>query len=115
MTVDQKVSDAVLQGVENALTVKFDSVKDKLKRLQATIDSLEGNWQGIGANHFNKKQTEINNRMVGLGHQLLSFQESIKAARTISGDNEDAVRQALQGVDVVPGYTPPPKSSLNDF
>ncbi|WP_228995025.1 WXG100 family type VII secretion target [Streptomyces sp. DH8] len=111
---DQKVSDAALLKLEGDLTIKFESVKSQLKSLHATIDNLEGKWQGIGANHFNTKQTEINNRMVSLGKQLLSFQEAIKAARVISGDNEDEIRQALQGVDVVEGYTPP-KSSLNNF
>ncbi|APS18819.1 WXG100 family type VII secretion target [Streptomyces parvus] len=111
---DQKVSDAALLKLEGDLTIKFEAVKGQVKKLHATIDSLEGKWQGIGANHFNLKQTEINNRMVDLAKQLTSFQEAIKAARTISGDNEHQIRDALKGIDVVPGYTGS-KSSLNDF
>ncbi|MEV7459929.1 WXG100 family type VII secretion target [Streptomyces rubiginosohelvolus] len=110
---DQKVSDAALLKLEGDLTVKFEAVKGQVKKLHATIDNLEGKWQGIGANHFNLKQTEINNRMVELAKQLTVFQEAIKAARTISGDNELQIRDALKGVDVVPGYTP--KSGLNDL
>lgn len=115
---DQKVSDAKLLKLEGDLSIKFDSVKAQLRNLHATIDSVEGKWQGIAANQFNTKQTEINNRMVSLAKELARFQESIKAARTISGNNEDEILQALRGVDVVPGHNTSAKeqsSSLNDF
>ncbi|MEU0102543.1 WXG100 family type VII secretion target [Streptomyces sp. NPDC006267] len=117
---DQKVSDAALLKLEGDLTIKFNSVKGQLQKLHATIDSLEGKWQGIGANHFNVKQDQINNRMVSLAKQLLQFQEAIKAARTISGNNEDEIRAALSGVDVVDGYSGDASataktSNLNNF
>ncbi|MEU8597992.1 MULTISPECIES: WXG100 family type VII secretion target [Streptomyces] len=111
---DQKVSDAALLKLEGDLTIKFEAVKGQVKKLHATIDNLEGKWQGIGANHFNQKQTEINNRMVDLAKQLAGFQESIKAARTISGDNEDEIRAALTSVDVQ-GPAGGSKSSLNGY
>ncbi|MFF8964824.1 WXG100 family type VII secretion target [Streptomyces globisporus] len=111
---DQKVSDAALLKLEGDLTIKFEAVKGQVKKLHATIDNLEGKWQGIGANHFNQKQTEINNRMVDLAKQLAGFQESIKAARTISGDNEDEIRAALTSVDVQ-GPTGDSKSNLNGY
>ncbi|WP_432004329.1 WXG100 family type VII secretion target [Streptomyces parvus] len=116
---DQKVSDAALLKLEGDLTIKFEAVKGQVKKLHATIDNLEGKWQGIGANRFNEKQTEINNRMVELGKQLARFQDSIKAARTISGDNEDEIRAALGSVDVQGGSDSGsgsgsvPKSALN--
>lgn len=115
---DQKVSDAALLKLEGDLTMRFESVKGQLRRLHAMIDSLEGKWQGIGANHFNVKQDQINNRMVSLAKQLLQFQEAIKAARTISGNTEDEIRDALNGVDVVDGYSSAATakaSSLNDL
>ncbi|MFJ4965626.1 WXG domain conatining protein [Streptomyces sp. ADI96-02] len=117
---DQKVSDATLIKLEGDLTNRFDSVKGQLKQLQATIDSLEGAWKGIGAGAYNSKQEAINNRMISLGNQLLRFQEAIKAARTITGNTEDEVRQALQGVDVVEGYSgdaaaTAKTSNLNNF
>lgn len=43
--------------------------------------------------------------MVSIAHRLLNFQEAIKAARTIKDNTEDEIRQALQGVDVVGGYS----------
>ncbi|PCG81977.1 hypothetical protein CIB93_32470 [Streptomyces sp. WZ.A104] len=115
---DQKISDATLLKLEGDLTLKFNSVKGQLKQLHGTIDSLEGKWKGIGANQFNAKQEQINQRMVSLAKQLLRFQEAIKAARTISGNTEDEIRQALQGVDVVDGYSSKETeraSSLNSF
>ncbi|MDJ1643699.1 WXG100 family type VII secretion target [Streptomyces sp. NPDC005951] len=115
---DQKVSDAALLKLENDLTIKFNSVQGQLKRLHATIDGLEGKWKGIGANQFNITQTEVNNRMLSLAKQLTRYQEAIKAARTISGNNEDEIRDALKGVDVVAGHNDRAKensSSLNDF
>ncbi|MFJ9635864.1 MULTISPECIES: WXG100 family type VII secretion target [unclassified Streptomyces] len=105
MSADQKVSAEALLRLEGQLSERFDSVKGQLKQLQATIDSLEGAWKGIGAGHFNQKQSEINKSMVGIGNELLRFQEAIKAARTISGDNEDQIKAALMGVDVVDGYS----------
>ncbi|MFG2562519.1 WXG100 family type VII secretion target [Streptomyces sp. NPDC048496] len=117
---DQKLSDAALLKLEGELSTRFDSVKGQLKKLQATIDSLEGAWKGIGAGAFNTKQDEINQKMVSIAHRLLNYQEAIKAARTISGNTEDEVKQALQGVDVVSGYSGDAAaeartSNLNDF
>ncbi|MFF2412214.1 WXG100 family type VII secretion target [Streptomyces sp. NPDC058092] len=102
---DQKLSDAALLKLEGELSTRFDSVKGQLKTLQATIDSLEGAWQGIGAGAFNKKQDAINQRMISIAHRLVRYQEAIKAARTISGNTEDEIKQALQGIDVVDGYS----------
>jgi WXG100 family type VII secretion target len=102
---DQKLSDEMLLKLEGELTNRFDSVRGQLKTLQATIDSLEGAWQGIGASAFNAKQADINLKMGNIATRLVNFQEAIKAARTISGNTEDEIRQALQGVDVVAGHS----------
>ncbi|MFJ8860888.1 WXG100 family type VII secretion target [Streptomyces sp. NPDC102451] len=102
---DQKLSDEMLLKLEGELTKRFDSVRGQLKTLQATIDSLEGAWKGIGASAFNVKQADINLKMGNIATRLVNFQEAIKAARTISGNTEDEIRQALQGVDVVPGHS----------
>ncbi|MBT2506949.1 WXG100 family type VII secretion target [Streptomyces sp. ISL-98] len=100
----QKVNGVSLGKLQGELSTNFDSVKGQLQRLQATIDSLEGQWQGIGAGAFNVKQTQINNNMVRIGKLLLKFQEAIAAARTISGTTEDEVEAALKGIDVAEGY-----------
>ncbi|WEH39366.1 WXG100 family type VII secretion target [Streptomyces sp. NBC_01218] len=114
---DQKVTEHSLVQLENELSTRFDSVRGQVKALQATIDGVEGAWKGVGANAFNQKQREINDHMASIGIRLQNFQEAIKAARTISGNTEDEVKAALQGVNVVSGYTggDTPPSSLNSF
>lgn len=110
----QKVNGVALAQLQTELTHNFLSVKGQLSRLHATIDNLEGQWRGIGAGAFNAKQTQINNNMVGIGKLLLKFQEAIEAARTISGNTEDAVSAAMRGIDVVDGYagsSPPPPAA----
>ncbi|GGY81909.1 WXG100 family type VII secretion target [Streptomyces nitrosporeus] len=102
---DQKLSDEALLKLENELGQRFESVRGQLKTLQATIDSVEGAWQGIGANAFNVKQAEINLKMSDIGTRLVNFMEAIKAARTIKGNTEDEVAAALRGVDVVAGHS----------
>ncbi|WP_434597291.1 WXG100 family type VII secretion target [Streptomyces sp. A5-4] len=101
----QKVNGQALGQLQVELTTNYDSVKRQLHNLQATIDSLEGAWKGIGAGAFNAKQTQINNNMVKIGKLLLKFQEAIQAARTISGNTEDEVEAALKGIDVAEGYS----------
>lgn len=101
----QKVNGHSLVELQKELSRNFDSVKSQLKGLQATIDSLEGHWKGIGAGAFNKKQTEINEHMVKIGNLLLRYQEGIAAANTIAGNTEDEIRDAMNGIDVVGGYS----------
>ncbi|MFE6042316.1 WXG100 family type VII secretion target [Streptomyces sp. NPDC056452] len=115
---DQKLSDDSLLKLEGELTKRFESVRGQLKTLQATIDSLEGAWKGIGATAFNAKQADINLKMGNIATRLVNFQEAIKAARTISGNTEDEIKQALQGVDVVAGHsggTEARTSAMNNF
>ncbi|MFJ6699312.1 WXG100 family type VII secretion target [Streptomyces sp. NPDC091272] len=100
----QKLDDASLTKLQTRLTHGFDGVKGTLHKLNATLDNLEGQWRGIGAGAFNQKQSEINQRIVEIGKLLLKFQEGIEAARTITGNTEDEVLQAMRGVDVVGGY-----------
>ena len=105
MAGQQKLSDSELKKLEGDLTTKFESIKSQLSQLQNTIDSLEGNWKGIGAGAFNNKQTEVNNRMRQMGQMLTHFQEAIKATRTMTGNTDDEAAAAMRGVDVVDGHT----------
>ncbi|GAA4898266.1 WXG100 family type VII secretion target [Streptomyces coeruleoprunus] len=101
----QKVNGVALKGLQDELTRNFDDVKAQLAALQATIDSLEGAWAGIGAGAFNVKQAQINQNMVGIGKLLLKFQEAIEAARTIAGNTDDEIEAAMRGIDVADGYS----------
>ncbi|MEN8656019.1 WXG100 family type VII secretion target [Streptomyces sp. 21So2-11] len=101
----RKLNDQALKNLEDELGGNFENVKSQLRKLQAAIDGLEGQWQGIGANQFNATQTKINNNMVKIGKLLLNFQEAMAAARTISGNTEDEIAAALKGIDVADGHS----------
>ncbi|MFF4187264.1 WXG100 family type VII secretion target [Streptomyces sp. NPDC001691] len=105
MTQDQRVSDSEMAKLEEQILHRFDSVKSQVNHLQNVINSLEGAWEGIGAHAFDRKQTDINHKMVHMGRLLLDFLEAMKATRTLKGDTDDEVRKALMGVDVVDGYS----------
>jgi uncharacterized protein YukE len=96
----QKVSDKDVIALEKELLDRFEGIKGQLKRLQATIDSLEGNWKGIGAGAFNSKQTEINESMVRIGNILAGFIEGMTETLKIKDGTEDEVRAQVQSIDV---------------
>lgn len=96
----QKVSDKDVIALEKELLDRFEGLKGQLKRLQATIDSLEGNWKGIGAGAFNTKQTEINESMVRIGNILAGFIEGMTETLKIKDGTEDEVRAQVQSIDV---------------
>lgn len=99
-TQRQKVSDKDIIVLEKELLHRFEGIKGQLKELQALIDSLEGNWKGIGAGAFNAKQTEINERMVRIGNILAKFIEAMSTTRKIKDGTEDEVRSQVQSIDV---------------
>ncbi|MFF5442006.1 WXG100 family type VII secretion target [Streptomyces achromogenes] len=102
-TQRQKVSDKDIIVLEKELLHRFEGIKGQLKELQALIDSLEGNWKGIGAGAFNAKQTEINERMVRIGNILVKFIEAMSTTRKIKDGTEDEVRSQVQSIDVSVG------------
>jgi uncharacterized protein YukE len=102
-TQRQKVSDKDIIVLEKELLHRFEGIKGQLKELQALIDSLEGNWKGIGAGAFNAKQTEINERMVRIGNILAKFIEAMSTTRKIKDGTEDEVRAQVQSIDVSVG------------
>ncbi|MBQ0984371.1 WXG100 family type VII secretion target [Streptomyces sp. F63] len=104
MTV-QKVGDQDLKLFQDEITTQFEGIKSEVKRLQGTIDGLEGRWKGVGAGAFDLKQNEINMAMVRISRLLLNFQEAIQVTRTTAGNTEDEVQAALRGVDVTGGFS----------
>ncbi|MEU8958352.1 WXG100 family type VII secretion target [Streptomyces sp. NPDC048518] len=80
---------------------KYDSVQKQLKRLQGTLDMMEGgNWRGIGAHAFDKKQTEINEHMRAVGNILVDFLEGISSNEKLTDGLEDQVRSTMDSIDV---------------
>ncbi|MGW3624819.1 WXG100 family type VII secretion target [Streptomyces sp. NPDC000880] len=112
MTDGQQLSDQQMIKLEETILSKFESIKGQLHRIQGTIDSLEGQWKGIGAGAFNQKQYEINTSMVNIGKILVKYLEAMSATRKIKDGTEDEVRAAVQSINVYDGA---PKSSLSSF
>lgn len=99
MAGTQKVTDDVLRQFEQELNERFGSVKQQLQQLHAVIDGVEGKWQGQGAVSFDRKQTEINERMAHIGNLLVRFQNAVNDNRRIAGSTDDEIYQALAGID----------------
>ncbi|MFB7709432.1 WXG100 family type VII secretion target [Streptomyces sp. NPDC056105] len=112
MAQGQRLSDSEMVALERKIAEKFDNIKSTVHRLQGTIDSLEGQWQGIGANAFNTKQHEINTSMVKIGKILVTFLDAMSGTRKIKDDSEDQVRQAVNKINVYDGA---PKSTLSGY
>ncbi|MHC5704309.1 hypothetical protein HHX38_27700 [Streptomyces sp. PKU-MA01144] len=114
MSQGQRLSDQQVIQLEKQLFEKFNSIKGQLQQIQGTIDSLEGQWKGIGAGAFNTKQQEINTSMVRLGNILAKFIEAMSASRRIKDGTEDDVRAAVQAinVDLGAGASAAPRSGL---
>ncbi|TXS57195.1 WXG100 family type VII secretion target [Streptomyces sp. t39] len=114
MSQGQRLSDQQVIQLEKQLFEKFNSIKGQLSQIQGTIDSLEGQWKGIGAGAFNSKQQEINTSMVRLGNILAKFLDAMSQSRKIKDGTEDDVRAAVQAinVDLGVGTNAAPKSGI---
>ncbi|MFI9776648.1 MULTISPECIES: WXG100 family type VII secretion target [unclassified Streptomyces] len=112
MAQGQRLSDSEMVALERKIAEKFENIKSTVHRLQGTIDSLEGQWQGIGANAFNTKQHEINTSMKKIGNILVTFLDGMSGTRKIKDDSEDQVRQAVNKINVYDGA---PKSTLSGY
>ncbi|GAA3829007.1 WXG100 family type VII secretion target [Streptomyces phyllanthi] len=112
MAQRQRLSDSQVAKLEQEIALKFDDIKASLHKLNGIIDSMEGNWKGIGAGAFNQKQHEINTSMVRIGNVLVKFLEAMSATRKIKDGTEDEVRAQVQSINVYEGA---PKSSLSGY
>ncbi|MGW0775018.1 WXG100 family type VII secretion target [Streptomyces sp. NPDC002835] len=113
MSQGQRLSDEQVGKLQQELYLKFESIKGQLQQIQGTIDSLEGQWKGIGAGAFNTKQAEINSSMVNLGNILAKFLEATSQSRKIKDGTEDDVRAAVQRINVDLGVGTTAKSNLS--
>ncbi|WJV45810.1 WXG100 family type VII secretion target [Streptomyces flavofungini] len=100
MADGRKLNDSEVKLLEKEIVDKYDSVQGTLKRLQGILDSMEGNWRGIGAHAFDKKQTEINQHMVAIGRILVDFLDGISKNRTDVDRLEDDIRSTMNSIDV---------------
>lgn len=100
MADGQKLNNQQVALLKKEIVGKYDSVQKQLKRLQGTLDTMEGNWRGIGAHAFDKKQTEINEHMRAVGNILVDFLEGISNNEKLTDGLEDQVRSTMDGIDV---------------
>jgi WXG100 family type VII secretion target len=112
MAQGQRLSDQQVIKLEQDIFTKFESIKGQLHRLNGTIDSLEGQWEGIAARKFNEKQREINTSMVRIGNALVKFLEAMSATRKIKDGTEDELQAAVNSIDVYDGA---PKSNITSY
>jgi len=112
MVAGQKLNDQQVIQLEREMVERYDSIRNQLSKLQGTLDTMEANWRGIGANAFNKKQTEINEGVKNIGDLLTWFLENINETRKLSGKTDDAVHAAVQSIDVQYGAS---KSALSSY
>ncbi|MEV8021613.1 WXG100 family type VII secretion target [Streptomyces sp. NPDC086554] len=103
MADGQKLNNEQVDLLKKEIVGKYDSVQKQVKRLQGTLDMMEANWRGIGAHAFDKKQTEINERMVAIGNILVDFLEGISGNEKLTDGLEDQVRSTMDSIDVQHG------------
>ncbi|MCP3770346.1 MULTISPECIES: WXG100 family type VII secretion target [Streptomyces] len=113
MAVDQKLEDAAVIKLQKDMYEKFENIRKRVHSLQGVIDSLEGQWQGIGRAAFDKKQYEINESLQKMGLILGDVIEAMTATRNIKDSKEDEVLAAVNKINVNHGApTVSPFSSM---
>lgn len=91
MAGGQKLSDDAVIKLEKRIGERYDHLCAQVRDLQAMLDGLEGHWKGIGAHAFDRKQTEINERLVHMGKLLGRFVEAMNKTRHIKSGTEDDI------------------------
>ncbi|MEV0256303.1 WXG100 family type VII secretion target [Streptomyces sp. NPDC050732] len=112
MADGRKLNNEQVALLKKEIVGKYDSVQKQLKRLQGTLDMMEGNWRGIGAHAFDRKQTEINEHMRAVGNILVDFLEGISGNEKLTDGLEEQVRSTMDGIDVQYGAQ---HSAINSY
>lgn len=112
MAEGQKLNNEQVALLKKEIVGKYESVQQQLKRLQGTLDTMEVNWRGVGAHAFDKKQTEINERMQAIGRILVDFLEGISGNEKLTDGLEDQVRSTMDSIDVQYGGK---QSAINSY
>lgn len=112
MAEGQKLNNEQVALLKKEIVGKYDSVQQQVKRLQGTLDTMEVNWRGVGAHAFDKKQTEINDRMQAIGRILVDFLDGISGNERLTEGLEDQVRSTMDSVDVQYGGK---QSAINSY
>jgi WXG100 family type VII secretion target len=110
MADGRKFSDDHAQKLQTNVIDRYDSVKKQLGKLQGTIDMIEAQWTGQGANAFKQKQHEINQHMAAIGHMLEDFLEGIHLNKSDKNKLEDELHATITKIEVDAGAS---TSALN--
>jgi WXG100 family type VII secretion target len=111
----QKLQDDAVIRLQKQMLEKYENIQKRVHTLQGVIDSLEGQWQGIGRAAFDKKQYEINQSLRNIGNILGDVIEAMTTTRNIKDSKEDEVRAAVNKIDLQDGASTVPTSALNSY
>jgi uncharacterized protein YukE len=115
MSTDQKLEDAAVVKLQKQMYEKYENIRKRVHGLQGVIDSLEGQWQGIGRAEFDRKQYEINESLKNIGNILGDVMEAMTTARNIKDTKEDEVRAAVNRISVNDGAPTVQPSAFNSM
>ncbi|GAA5052041.1 WXG100 family type VII secretion target [Streptomyces sp. SID10815] len=115
MSDKQKLEDAAVVHLQKQMVEKYDNIRKRVHNLQGVIDSLEGQWQGIGRAAFDKKQYEINTSLQNIGNILSEVIEAMTSTRNIKDSKEDEVRASVNKIDVKDGAPTVSTSALSSY
>ncbi|MGW7527356.1 WXG100 family type VII secretion target [Streptomyces sp. NPDC054783] len=103
MADGRKFQDDHAQKLQTNVIDRYESVKKQLGRLQGTIDMIEANWTGHGANAFKGKQHEINQHMAAIGRMLEDFLEGVRLNKGDKTKLEDELHSTISKIEVDAG------------
>ncbi|GGV83815.1 MULTISPECIES: WXG100 family type VII secretion target [Streptomyces] len=103
MAGKQKLEKDPVVKLQQDMSTKYENIRKRVHNLQQVIDSLEGQWQGIGRAAFDKKQYEINESLKNIGQILAEVIEGITKTRHVVDSKEDDVRASINRIDVRDG------------
>ncbi|UXY30293.1 WXG100 family type VII secretion target [Streptomyces sp. HUAS TT20] len=112
MADGRKFDDVHAQKLQTNVIDRYESIKNQLRQLQGTIDMIEANWTGHGANAFKTKQHEINTHMAGIGRMLEDFLEGVHLTKSDKNKLEDELHSTITKIEVDAGAT---TSALNYY
>ncbi|GAA4948041.1 MULTISPECIES: WXG100 family type VII secretion target [Streptomyces] len=115
MAVDQKLEDAAVVKLQKDMYEKFENIRKRVRSLQGVIDSLEGQWHGIGRAAFDTKQYEINTSLQNMGRVLADVIDAMTTARNIKDSKEDEVRASVNKINVLDGAPTVQSSPFSSF
>ncbi|MFI7010688.1 WXG100 family type VII secretion target [Streptomyces sp. NPDC050145] len=110
MANQQKLEDQQVISLQKQMSEKYEGIRKRVHNLQGVIDSLEGQWKGIGKSAFDKKQFEINESLQNIGKILADVIDAMTKTRNLKDTTEDDVRSSVDKISVTDGA-----SSLSSY